>query len=304
MSQHHDPVHPDSDHLTPELVADLDEGLLDSTSAEHAHDHLSQCTQCRELQDALVLTKAGLSDLPPLPMPVDVTDRLLAAIAKERPGKSDGTTVVPISTRRSRTSGWAGRGLGIAASVAGVLLIGALIVPSLMDNSTNDSGSGASSAGDQTVAPEAAQRVNFAASKTGTQYEAAKIDEQVDTLVASSALSSADGSATTGTTPSAPVDGGEIQNKNYQRALAAAVATNPAAAQACLEQYLDAEGVQPLAIDIGTFYDSKQKQTQPAAVIVLPIVGKPVEADVWIVDPDCSGPDARLLYWARIDLPH
>jgi xanthine dehydrogenase YagT iron-sulfur-binding subunit len=40
MSQHHDPVHPDSDHLTPELVADLDEGLLDATSTEHARPDL------------------------------------------------------------------------------------------------------------------------------------------------------------------------------------------------------------------------------------------------------------------------
>ncbi len=34
MSQHHDPVHPDSDHLTPEVLADLELGLLDDESRD------------------------------------------------------------------------------------------------------------------------------------------------------------------------------------------------------------------------------------------------------------------------------
>ena len=46
MSQHHDPVHPDSDHLTAEVLADLDLGLLDDASAAHVPpappDHLLQ----------------------------------------------------------------------------------------------------------------------------------------------------------------------------------------------------------------------------------------------------------------------
>ena len=40
--------------------------------------------------------------------------------------------------------------------------------------------------------------------------------------------------------------------------------TDPAAAQACLESYLDAPGIVPLAIDIGIW------EGKPAAVIVLP----------------------------------
>ena len=53
MSQHHDPVHPDSDHLTAEVLADLDLGLLDDESAAHAQQHLTHCAACRQLRDDL-----------------------------------------------------------------------------------------------------------------------------------------------------------------------------------------------------------------------------------------------------------
>ena len=68
----------------------------------------------------------------------------------------------------------------------------------------------------------------------------------------------------------------------------AAMATDPAAAQACLEGYLDVAGVQPLAIDIGVW------EGEPAAVIVLP-ERRPEPGEVWVIDPDCTGPDGHPL---------
>jgi len=72
------------------------------------------------------------------------------------------------------------------------------------------------------------------------------------------------------------------------------MATNPAAAQACLENYLNMSGVVPLAIDIGTW------QGQPAAVIVLPGPDS-ATALVYIIDPDCDIPSDPLIYFATIN---
>jgi hypothetical protein len=77
----------------------------------------------------------------------------------------------------------------------------------------------------------------------------------------------------------------------------APMATDPAAAQACLAQYLAAPDVVPLAIDIGRF------QGKLAAIIVLPSSIDADKAEVWIVDPGCSGPDSVLLYFANVPLP-
>ena len=63
MSQHHDPVHPDSEHLTAEVLADLDLGLLDDASAEHARHHLEHCAQCTQLHDDLGSLTRSLGSL-------------------------------------------------------------------------------------------------------------------------------------------------------------------------------------------------------------------------------------------------
>lgn len=316
MSQHHDPVHPDSDHLTPELVADLDEGLLDPTSADHAQHHLDGCSRCRELQGALTDVKADLAALsdPAVPdtrMPTDVEKRLFDVLAAASTEPSTppaaATTVVPMATARSKRSrAWSGHGLGIAASVAAVLLVGALVVPTLMSDTGGDASDSVASAGGQASDGSSGDRINFAASKTGTKYTADDLGSQVDSLVTDVVSDPAAATADTETT-SAPTTRGSDQSKQslamYREALDGELATNPAAAQACLEDYLGASGIQPLAIDIGTFVDPNEKVIKPAAVIVLPIDEDPVQAEVWIVDPECSGAESVTLYWAKVNLP-
>ena len=182
MSQHHDPVHPDSDHLTPELLADLDEGLLDAESAAHAEAHLAHCEQCRTLHSALHEVTVALSDLPDIPMPDDVWLSLQESL--ERAPKA--ATVVPLSAAPSRRAGWAGRALGGIAVAAGVLFVGALIVPNLIDTNSDDAGTaGADSAeneaADQNQPVDAAK---YDVTRSGMQYQSARLDSQVTGLVA------------------------------------------------------------------------------------------------------------------------
>ncbi|HVQ18014.1 MAG TPA: hypothetical protein VMT27_03135 [Actinomycetes bacterium] len=315
MSQHHDPVHPDSGHLTAELIADLDEGLLDDPSASHAREHLTHCAECQSLHSALSDVSQLLGSLPTPAMPGDVSQRLADALSQagaeanaalspdaiEEPAAAP--TVVPLEAAPSRRqSGWAGRGLGVAASVAAVLFLGALVVPSLMNSGNNGDNTSASGATDELGTADASAKpdlAQFAASRTGTNYRTAAIEQQVVQLVAHTSTDSASlVPAATGepaATPQvSPTDG---SSKSYQQALRGAMATDPAAAQACLEQYLDVVGVAPLAIDIGTF------QGKPAAVIVLRNLDHTDHADVYVVDPTCTGPDAVMLFYASVPLP-
>ena len=84
MSQHHDPVHPDSGHLTPELLADLAEGLLDATSAQHATAHLDHCSLCQAVQASLRDVSSTLAALPTPSMPDDVEAQDLVGPARSR----------------------------------------------------------------------------------------------------------------------------------------------------------------------------------------------------------------------------
>jgi len=306
VSQHHDPVHPDSGHLTPELLADLAEGLLDPASAQHATHHLDQCGLCQGVQSSLREVSSTLAALPTPSMPDDVEARILSALpgaAGDQP--TSAPTVVPLAAERRRRRGWAGPSLGIAASVAGVLLVGGLLYPTL-NSSDND---GLTSAADlessgRSAPPDANLQMRYDASRTGTQYKAERLSDQVKVLVRARELYLSEESAGESTdgspeiTPTSGVYGTANGDQLGAAALARApMATDPAAAQACLEQYLGAPDVTPLAIDIGRF------QGQLAAIIVLPSQTSPDKAEVWIVDPGCAGPDSVVLYFANIPLP-
>lgn len=312
MTQHHDPVHPDSDHLTAELLADLDEGLLDAPSAEHARHHLTHCAACRQLHDLVHGVSQTLASLPTVPMPPDVEARLLTALAGEPSAPPVTGSVTPLSQAPSRRTGsLVGRSLGVAASVAAVFLVGGLAFSAFLS-------------GDETVGPtraeggaatsgpaEAIQLASYSATATGTEYDRKSLDEQVDQLivaepaVASTAEATAPEIATvpptspddpsaeatpTGVTSTMPT--GDL-GKEFREAMQAGVATSPEAARACIQQELFAEDVAPLAIDLGTFDD------RPAAIIVLPVGDEGTRAAVWVIDPECPQTD-MVLYYAQI----
>jgi hypothetical protein len=301
MSQHHDPVHPDSDHLTAEVLADLELGLLDDQSRDHALLHLAHCSTCTALSGDLAALTEAMADLPDEPMPDAVWDQLATALTSEPVVTPVGAaTVVPIETggkRRRRRPG-----VGVVAGAAGVALAGAIVVPYVLGggNSADSDGSGgpvasADRAGDVSTAA-------YAATQSGTKYDVEALDAQVTSLVAARATFTPTPAPTqwdSSASPSPSVSGELIENDPAGESTkapdgaVAPMATDPAAAQACLEGYLDLPGVEPLAIDIGRW------QGQPAAIIVLP-GPEPTLADVWVIDPDCSGPEDPLFYFATV----
>ena len=317
MSQHHDPVHPDSEHLTAEVLAELDLGLLDAASAEHARHHLAQCAQCTQLHDDLAALTHSLGSLGPSgtasdsldPMPADVWARLEDALAAEPVVTPEGTaTVVPMAPTRKRRFGRPG--IGVVAAIAGVALVGAIAIPTIRNSGGNDVSIGAAS--DSSSAEDAGRPPSvddFRATRSGTQYDEESLDTQVNQLVAArSALFTSDdedtesnvdagdddvASPSPSVSPTSTAEAVQGSGVNLQEA--GALATSPAAAQACLEGYLGVSGVTPLAIDIG-LWDGK-----PAAVIVLP-KSDPTLAEVWVIKPSCSTANAEdpLIYFATI----
>jgi hypothetical protein len=300
MSQHHDPVHPDSDHLTAEVLADLELGLLDAASAAHAEQHLAHCADCTVLRGDLASLTDALSGLPGEPMPDHVWEQLAEAIDAEPVLTPAGSaTVVPIEAARRRR--WGRPGIGVVAGAASVALIGAIIVSSDFggDDTATTLSESADSAQDDRGAdlPLAA----FTATQSGTRYQEAALSSQVTELVAARATftptppvgQTQTASTSPTTTGAEPEDQGTAKPTPDDEESVAAMATDPAAAQACLEGYLDVAGVQPLAIDIGVW------QGEPAAVIVLPDVD-PDLVEVWVIDPDCTGPDDPLYYFATV----
>jgi hypothetical protein len=301
MSQHHDPVHPDSEHLTAEVLADLDLGLLDAESAAHAQQHLAHCRPCGQLRGDLATVTATLAELPPVTMPDDVWERLSAAVGAEPVLTPEGAaTVVPIGGARQRRS-WR-PGMGLVAGAAGVALVGAIVVPILNSSSSSDPSAGSGSvAADRSAPGESASvpPVAYVASRTGTDYQPEALERQATSLMASRSAFTATATlppeASTEPTPedSAPTPSGTALGTDSSGVVLKLTA-GPGAARACLESYLDAPDIMPLAIDIGTW------DGRPAAVIVLPNDTDPTAADVWVIDPDCAGPEDPLLYFATI----
>jgi hypothetical protein len=322
MSQHHDPVHPDAGHLTAEMLADLDLGLLDEESADHATAHLEHCAICRELHAHLAAVTDslhGLSEQRTEPMPDDVWDRISEVLATQPVITPQGSaSVVPLDAKRKRRLGRPG--IGVVAGIAGVALLGAIVVPAFMSNSGSNSASD-STAGGAAEDARPLSPADFQATRSGTQYKQDELDQQVTRLVAerqdllyatadSSVVGGADASdgpspstsVSVGTTAtpepsgpaSSPGSGLSHSAANLLRT-AGPMATSPAAAQACLANYLNVTGVAPLAVDIGLW------QGKPAAVIVLPL-DDPTLVQVWVIDPTCDASSAQdpLYYYATI----
>lgn len=301
MSQHHDPVHPDSEHLSAEVLADLALDLLDAESTAHAQHHLSHCAACRRLRDDLTTVTTALADLPAVAMPDDVWSRLSASLEAEPVVTPAGAaTVVPLDQRRrSRRPG-----MGVVAGAAGIALLGAIVVPMVFSTSAQDT-----SGGDGSITADGGARaesdqvpaVAYVASTTGTDYEVEELERQVTTLVArrSAFTATATLPPEPSTSPSpaetaAPTDVATSPMASGSIPADVLRVDGPQAAQACLESYLGVTGIAPLAIDIGT-WDGER-----AAVIVLPAEDDPSLAEVWVLDPDCSGPGDPLFYFATV----
>ena len=197
MSQHHDPVHPDSDHLSAELIADLEEGLLDAESAEHARHHLTGCEDCRDLRSQVLGVTSMLSGLPELTMPADVEALLIANL----PAPTS-RNIVPIGAAPSRRSGGGlGRILGVAACTAGVLLVGGLVYSTMSDQNPA-TGTESLNASAASTTHEAIELASYSATVSGTTYTHDTLGRQATKLMGVEVPVTPTATTTSGSPPS------------------------------------------------------------------------------------------------------
>ena len=145
-----DPLGGGTPHVDPDVLADLQEGLLDGPAADAATAHLADCPTCRGDLAALDEVRDLLAGAPDVgPVPADLVDRLdlaLAGAAAEPALSVASTTVVPL--RAPETKGPRGmRVLQMAAVLVLIFAGGALGVSALLNaggGSSEDAGTTAS----------------------------------------------------------------------------------------------------------------------------------------------------------------
>jgi hypothetical protein len=300
VSQHHDPVHPEGPHLDAEVIADLRADALDAESAQHARDHLEQCADCRQIAAALDDVDALLADLPDVTAPDDVVDRWLAALAAEPvPAPAGGgATVVPLGATTSKRSSFATRGLAIAASGAGLLLVAALAYPMLTGNG-NGSDGGANTAATVDGPVETSPVVIPAAMTSGTQYQPASINTQVSTQLAAVDTMdyvSATPSPMSTTLPDSASPEPTVDDTASTAEGRVPLIDNPSAELACVSNVLVA-GEVPILVDVASFAG------KAAVVVAVPTTGDPTKMDIWVLARHCTATAYQVLYWSRTDRP-
>ena len=271
-----------SRHLDLDALADVLAGAEDP--------HLETCEPCRarlaELSAALPTVGAALAALPDPPVPPDLEQRLLGALAEaRRPATAD---VLPLVRSRTR---WL-PALGAVAAAA-VLVTGGVLL-------AQRGGSGG------TATTTAGSR-GYAVSETGTNYTGtpASLSAALPALLAGHAqgVGAADSAAT-------PAPLAERQASKAAQSPGAVMgpltppATDPlaplrttAGLARCLASLTDpGDNGLPLALDYASFNGS------PALVVVLPSV-KPGKVDVLVVPPGCAQADGALLYFTRLPKP-
>lgn len=281
-----------SAHLDPDVLADLDEDLLDAAEADRAARHLSGCAACRARHAALDDVRGLLSGAAVVtPMPDDVAHRLDAALGVAR-GPATATsaaTVTPLSDRRRRVPGT--RVLQAAAVVL-LLALGGLGYAAFLSPKDGTSTAGSASDARQEAGAQAgADGAAYPVTASGRDYTSESLAAQVPALVRGLAAavpkpraatedragSAGSGSASTLTSP------GSADGLTGGAPLAACVAD------------LAGKPVTPLAVDVATYLG------QPATIIVLPTTGSRTTVDVYAVAPGC--PSQTFLAFRRVARP-
>jgi hypothetical protein len=299
-------------HVTPDVLADLQAGLLHDRAERAAREHLALCPVCQGDLEVLAtipdrLAAAGSVEQ----IPADVASRLdaaLAAAASAPPDIAATPTVVPIdgataTRRRDRPSPRGLRLLQAAAVLVVVLGLGALAVSAIHGGGN---GSGAQTAGAADSAggkskPQAA----FPVTTSGRDWTASTLTAAVPRLVAGSlspviargplagdALKSTAGSASATPAPSGSGTAAEAPQFAANNNAAGRLAGGNALAE-CIATLVPG-GATPLAVDLSTY------QGKPAAVILLPGLAGPDRVDIWVVPPDCS---SATLYYGSVPHP-
>jgi hypothetical protein len=295
MTQHHDPVHPDSGDLDPDELSAADDAYV----------------------------RALLADLPDVPMPPEVLARIQAALAAEAAGNTESTgniestveasepraaaTVVPLApVAARRATGWRNPRVLQAAAVVVVLVAGTVVGIKAI--------SGQSPAGTASTAAGAAPRTDAVVRQTDHAYTAASLALDVHALVSgkstaygTTAGATTDSNGAAGTPPTVPSPTGVSAGPELGTSLAAGSApldpgvkrllSSTTALAPCLTTIEDGlpAAVEPIAVDGGTY------EGKPALVVVLPGSDDPTSYDVWIVGPTCgTNKDSALIRYQSV----
>ncbi|QFZ23913.1 anti-sigma factor family protein [Saccharothrix syringae] len=109
-----------------DLLADLHAGALDARTEAELRPLVENDPEAREILAALDATLADLRDLPPIPMPREVADRIDAALAREaRPV----APVVDLAAARARRNRRLGMGAGLLVAAAAAIGVVTLTLP-------------------------------------------------------------------------------------------------------------------------------------------------------------------------------
>lgn len=100
-----------------ELISAAIDGALSPEETEKLNAHLARCPECRALCEELSAVHAALSDLPPVEVPADLRDRVMAAVAAEK--------VVPFAPAEKKRSPVRWQRWLASAAVLAVVLAGA-----------------------------------------------------------------------------------------------------------------------------------------------------------------------------------
>lgn len=279
-------------HLDADTVAAFREELLPGRKAAQVAAHLAACPQCAEIDAQLTAVTSILAHAPTPPMPASLAARLDAALAAEvaaRAASTAGMSTTGTSTPaqpspgRRRRAAWSRSGLSLrlATVAAAVVLVagGGYAVARLVSASTG--GVAVSSAGASephsalsrpaapAVGPEAAGvAAGLPVVESGTDYRPGQVRAQVGAVLKRyPATRRVPGSATT-FAPAATLPPGFPQLAGCLRRLA--------------------DGARPRLVDLARY------GTRPAAVIVLPVTGKPT-LRVLVVGTGCSARGSDLI---------
>lgn len=281
-------------HLDAELLADLQEGLLDQGTVASAQEHLAGCPACTADLRLLADIPGRLAAVGAAPLPGDVAERLEEALAAQSPLGDSGHPGGSQVRRLQRPAQPPGMRVLQAAAVLVLVLAGVGIVVT-----AGGGGEGATDSAGQVAeknAPQAASEAGaYPVTASGRSWDETSVVAAVPELVAG-ALDLGPAPAQDAT-PSSPALGSPGDSSARQRRLASTpagrLAEGPALAE-CVGR-INLGPVTPLSVDIA------QWKGQPAAVIVLPTPQDPATVDVYVVEPAC--PEGSFLFFARVARP-
>lgn len=106
-----------------DLLADLHAGALDPRTEAELRPLVENDPEAREILAALDATLADLRDLPPIPMPREVAERIDAALADEARPTAPVIDLAQAKARRAKRLGWGAGLLATAAVAVGIAVV-------------------------------------------------------------------------------------------------------------------------------------------------------------------------------------